>query len=59
MQRKKLGPTAYSVLLKKGKVALNAGSEFLPGGENFARLNFGCPRATLVEALQRIKEAVS
>lgn len=58
MQRKKLGPTAYSVLLKKGKVALNAGSEFMPGGENFVRLNFGCPRATLVEALRRVGSAL-
>ena len=49
----------YKFLLEKARVALVAGTEFGPGGETFARLNFGCPRATLVEALQRIKAALN
>lgn len=32
------------------------GSYFVKDGEGFIRLNIGCPRATLNEALNRIKE---
>lgn len=45
-------------LLKNARVGLNAGSAFGTGGENFVRLNFGCPRATLLEGLERIKKAL-
>ncbi len=48
----------YRFFLEKAKVALVAGTEFGPGGEGFARLNFGCPRSTLVEAMRRIKGAL-
>ena len=47
-----------SRLLNKAKVALNDGYPF--GGEQykgFFRLNIGCPRTKLQEALQRIAEA--
>jgi cystathionine beta-lyase len=44
--------------LKQARVALNEGSEFGPGGEGFVRLNFGCPRKTLEEALERMKAAL-
>ncbi len=40
------------------KVALNDGTWFGAGGEGFARLNFGCPRATLLEALERMESAL-
>ncbi len=40
------------------RVALNEGAWFGPGGEGFARLNFGCPRSTLVEALEKMERAV-
>jgi cysteine-S-conjugate beta-lyase len=49
----------YRFLLREAKVGLNPGAEFGPGGEHFVRLNFGCPRATLLAALQRIKESLS
>ena len=40
-------------------VGLSDGSFFgVPRGKNI-RLNFGCPRATLVEALRRIKAALA
>ncbi len=52
-------PGAYDFLLDKAKVALNPGAEFGPGGEHFVRLNFGCPRSTLLEALRRIKASLS
>lgn len=51
-------PDPYRFLLRRAKVALNPGTEFGPGGEHFVRLNFGCPRATLEEALQRISAAL-
>jgi len=43
---------------KQAKVALNDGSWFGAGGEGFVRLNFGCPRAILIEALERMEAAV-
>ncbi len=45
--------------LKNARVALNEGREFGPGGEGFVRLNFGCPRSTLAEALDRMQTALS
>jgi cysteine-S-conjugate beta-lyase len=48
----------HQFFLEEAKVALNPGAEFGPGGEHFVRLNFGCPRATLTEALRRMKGAV-
>lgn len=48
----------YKFFLHKAKVALNDGAAFGPGGEGFVRLNFGCPRATLMQALARMKAAL-
>lgn len=47
-----------SFFLEKGRVALNGGEDFGPGGEGFVRLNFACPRSTLAEALERMARAV-
>jgi cystathionine beta-lyase len=58
MQDGRVTPDPHSFLLKQAKVALNPGTEFGPGGATFARLNFGCPRATLLEGLERIRAAV-
>ncbi len=44
--------------LNQARVALNDGTEFGKGGENFVRLNFACPRQKLVHALDRMKEAL-
>lgn len=44
--------------LEKGRVALNEGDAFGKGGEGFVRLNFGCPKATLIEGLERMKSAL-
>jgi cystathionine beta-lyase len=53
-----LEPNPYRFILDRAKVALNPGVEFGPGGENCVRLNFGCPRSTLREALHRIRDAI-
>ena len=44
--------------VKRARVALGDGREFGKGGEGFARLNFGCPRSVLEEALERMKVAL-
>ena len=44
--------------LKHAGVALNEAAALGPGGEGFARLNFGCPRSTLVEVLERMERAL-
>lgn len=51
----KVPPDPFQFILNQAKVALNPGPEFGPGGNNFVRINFGCPRTILREALQRIK----
>lgn len=49
----------HRFFLKRARVALNDGVTFGSGGEGFVRLNFGCPRATLTEALNRMREALA
>lgn len=46
------------LLLNKGKIMLNNGEMFGPGGKGFFRLNVGCPRSVLEDGLERIKLAV-
>lgn len=56
-----LGKTPEEInelLINKGKIMLNNGEIFGPGGEGFFRLNIGCPRKTLKDGLKRIKKAV-
>ncbi len=48
---------AKKFFLKTARVALSDGVRFGRKGEGFVRLNFGCPRAMLSEALQRMGEA--
>ena len=49
----------YEFFLQNARVALSDGAAFGPGGEGFVRLNFGCSRALLVEALERMKRALA
>ena len=48
----------HQFFLQQARVALNEGASFGRGGEGFARLNFGCPRPTLYEALERMRGAL-
>ena len=42
---------------EKAKVGLNDGGKFGAGGEGWLRLNIGCPRTVLEEALERLGQA--
>lgn len=46
-------------MVKKAKLGLNKGTTFGPGGEKHLRLNIGCPRSVLVEAMDNLKNAVN
>lgn len=48
----------HEFFLNKAKVALSDGSRFGPGGEGFVRLNFACPRSTLEDALDRMRQSL-
>ncbi len=55
------GPAAadpYTFFLERARVALNDGATFGRGGVGFARLNFGAPRALVLEALARMRAAL-
>ena len=43
---------------EKAHLALNDGTMFGQPGEGFMRLNIGCPRSVLKQALQQLREAV-
>jgi len=53
-----ISDSPYKFFLEKAKVALNDGSVFGDGCENFVRLNFASPRSMLAEALDRMKTAL-
>ena len=53
------GDDPYSFFLEHARVALNDGQAFGRGGRGFVRLNFGCPRTTLTEALDRMARALA
>ena len=52
-----LGDDPAGVLLERGKVALNPGQSFGPGGAGHVRLNFATSQAILTEAVDRMAEA--
>src|SRR5215212_4373262 len=50
-------PQAF--FLEHAKVGLNDGATFGPGGEGFVRMNMACPRATLIEGLESMRNALA
>lgn len=42
---------------KQAKIAVNHGASFGAGGDSFLRFNLATPRATVIEAVERLKEA--
>lgn len=53
-----LQTSPFQFFLDNAKVALNEGAPFGPGGEGFGRLNFACPRAMMMEGLEKIRAAL-
>jgi cysteine-S-conjugate beta-lyase len=49
----------YQFFIDHAKVAFSDGKMFGEEGQGFVRMNFACPRPTLTEALDRIREAVT
>jgi len=49
----------HGFFLERAHVALSEGPAFGPGGEGHVRLNFGCPRSMLLEALERMAGAIA
>lgn len=58
LREARLGDDPAAALLERGRLALNAGADYGPGGEGFARLNFATSRATLDAALDRLVATV-
>lgn len=50
--------TPFQFFLEQAKVAYSKGADFGASGTNYIRLNFGCPRSQLLEALDRTRAAV-
>lgn len=51
-------PHFHHFFKEEAGVVLNNGAWFGQGGEGFVRLNFGCPRQILIEALERMEKAL-
>ena len=49
---------SFTFFLEEARVGLNDGATFGKAGEGFVRLNFGCPRSTLMEGLERMRAAL-
>lgn len=51
-------PDLKRFIIEKAKLGFNHGPTFGPGGEGFQRINLGCPRGIVTEAMKRLKEAI-
>jgi cystathionine beta-lyase len=51
-------PDPQRFFLERARVGFNPGPDFGPPGAGFVRLNFGCPRSTLEEGLDRMARAL-
>ena len=52
------GDSPFKFFMEKAGIALGDGPMFGSGGEGFVRLNFGCPRETLLLGLEKIRNAL-
>ncbi|GAA0326265.1 pyridoxal phosphate-dependent aminotransferase [Bacillus carboniphilus] len=48
-----------NALLDVGELALENGEKYGPTGKGYVRMNIACPRALLVEGLERLERAIS
>jgi cysteine-S-conjugate beta-lyase len=53
------GRDPYTFFLERARVALNDGPLFGAGGAGHVRLNFGCPRSMLAQALDQMRDALT
>lgn len=53
------GNELENLIVKKAGLWLDSGAIFGPAGEGYQRINVACPRKTLTEALDRIRDAVA
>jgi cystathionine beta-lyase len=53
-----LPDSAFKFCLERAKVAFSNGKDFGESGDGFLRVNLGCPRSMLEEALERVRVAV-
>jgi len=53
------GQEIRDFFFKKAKIAVNEGSMFGPRGEGFVRLNIGCNRKTIEQAMAQLKDAIN
>lgn len=53
------GDDPYTFFLERAKVALSDGRGYGDNGRGFVRLNFGCPRPLLRQALDRMAETLA
>jgi cystathionine beta-lyase len=57
-RRSGIAGSPQEFFLERARVALHDGAWFGTRGEGFVRLNFGCPRSTLTEAMGRMSAAL-
>lgn len=48
----------YEFFLKEARVAFSDGKIFGPDHADFIRLNFGCPRSTLMQGLEKVRKSL-
>jgi cysteine-S-conjugate beta-lyase len=53
------GQNLRKFLIDEAKIGLNDGFNFGKQGDGFCRLNFGCPRSIIMDALERLETAVN
>lgn len=58
MRSGQITDTPHKFFLEKARVALNDGSVFGEGCENFVRLNFGSPRSMVEDGFERMRKAL-
>lgn len=51
-------PELKKFMTEKAKLGFNHGPTFGPGGEGFQRINLGCSREIVKEAMRRMREAI-
>ena len=53
------GKDFCKMVCEKTGLKLNDGEMYGPGGEDYIRINFACPRSILEDAMQRLRKALS